>query len=201
MDGGRSTSYTRNVVRISLALLVAALGLASATGCTSVSSSAVRTDGGYARKHLGPVRIYAVVPPEGARVIGMIEVHAVNEEANVERLMPEFVRRVAELGGTGGVIDQVQTHYEMRTEYRTESYAVPCGRGSTCWSTRIVPYTYQIRVLSIQGRALLPADAPAPPGAAPYPSIPPPSVPGGPPPSPPAPTPAPPSEDEGGTSL
>ncbi len=200
MDGGPATSYTKNVVRIARALLVAALGLASlgaATGCTSVSSSAVRVDGGVARKHLGPVRVYAVVPPEGVRVIGMVEVHAVNEEANVERLMPELLRRVAELGGTGVVVDQVQTHYEMRTEYRTESYAVPCGRGATCWSTRIVPYTYQIRILSLQGRALLPADAPEPPGGTPYPTIPPPSGPSSPGAAPPAGE----QGEEGGTSL
>ncbi|MGZ5969207.1 MAG: hypothetical protein ACXWP4_16150, partial [Polyangiales bacterium] len=82
---------------------------------------------------------------------------------NVEVLMPAFAKRVAEIGGTGGVVDHVQTAFEMRTEWRTESYAVPCGYKATCWTTRVVPYTYQVRILSIQGRALLPADVAGPP--------------------------------------
>jgi hypothetical protein len=142
--------------------LAAAL-LSGAVGCSSVGSSAVRTDGAYTQKHHGAVRVYAVVPPAGVRVIGMIEVHALNQEANFETLMPVFMKRVADIGGTGGVVDHVNTHYEVRTEYRTESYAVPCGYRSTCYQTRIVPYQYQVRILSIQGRALLPIDAPGPP--------------------------------------
>lgn len=143
-----------------LLVLLSALGAAA---CSSVGSSAVRTDGSYTQKHMGAVRIYAVVPPNGVRVIGMVEVHAINQEANFETLMPVFMKRVADIGGTGGVVDRVNTHYEIRTEYRTESYAVPCGYGRTCWSTRIVPYQYQIRILRIEGRALLPVDAPGPP--------------------------------------
>lgn len=151
-------------------------------GCSSVGSSAVRTDGGWTQKHLGAVRIYAVVPPQGVRVIGQVEVHAINQEANFERLMPVFMKRVADIGGTGGVVDRVHTHYEMRIEYRTESYAVPCGYRSTCWQTRIVPYQYQVRILAIEGRALLPLDAPGPPAidAAPPPA---PTAPSAPPPS------------------
>ena len=137
--------------------------LSGALGCSSVGSSAVRTDGSYAQKHMGAVRVYALVPPSGVRVIGMIEVHALNQEANFETLMPVFMKRVADIGGTGGVVDHVNTHYELRTEYRTESYAVPCGYRQTCYQTRIVPYQYQVRILSIQGRALLPVDAPGPP--------------------------------------
>jgi hypothetical protein len=159
---------------IFLSLLLAAFTGAGA-GCTSVGGSAVRTDGGWAQKNMGAVRIYAVVPPNGVRVIGFVEVHAVNEEANFEVLMPAFVKRVAEIGGSGGIVDHVQTGYEMRTEYRTESYSVPCGYKQTCWTTRVVPYTYQVRILSIQGRALLPLDAAGPPAipeTAPRPAIP-----------------------------
>ena len=137
--------------------------LVGGLGCSSVGSSAVRTDGAWTQKHLGAVRIYAVIPPSAVRVIGMVEVHALNQEANVETLMPVFMKRVADIGGTGGIVDNVHTHYEIRTEYRTESYAVPCGYRSTCWQTRIVPYQYQVRILRIQGRALLPIDAPGPP--------------------------------------
>lgn len=141
------------------------LGLAmlAGVGCSSVGSSAVRTDGVVTGRHMGAVRVYAVMPPNGVRVVGVVEVHAVNEEANFEQLMPVFMKRVADIGGTGGVVDQVLTHYEIRTEYRTESYSYPCGYRQTCWGTRVVPYQYQVRILSIQGRALVPTEAPAAP--------------------------------------
>lgn len=145
---------------VRLAMIIAAL---LGIGCSSVGSSAIRTDGGWTQKHHGAVRIYAVIPPDAVRVIGAIEVHAINQEANIETLMPVFMKRVADIGGTGGIVDNIVTHYEIRTEYRTESYAVPCGYRSTCWQTRIVPYQYQIRILRIEGRALLPIDAPGPP--------------------------------------
>jgi hypothetical protein len=152
------------MMSLRIACLAAALLAGGAgAGCSSVGSSAVRTDGGWTQKHLGAVRIYAVIPPQGVRVIGQVEVHALNQEANFERLMPLFMKRVADIGGTGGIVDRVNTHYEIRTEYRTESYAVPCGYRSTCWQTRIVPYQYQVRILVIEGRALLPIDAPGPP--------------------------------------
>lgn len=147
----------------SLRTITLAAALLGGIGCSSVGSIAVRTDGAWTQKHLGAVRVYAVVPPDAVRVIGMVEVHALNQEANFETLMPVFMKRVADIGGTGGVVDNVNTHYELRTEYRTESYAVPCGYRSTCWQTRIVPYQYLVRILRIQGRALLPLDAPGPP--------------------------------------
>jgi hypothetical protein len=109
------------------ATLATALALQLTLGCSSVGSSAVRTDGAWTPKHRGAVRVYAVAIPPGVRVIGMVEVHAVNQEANFETLLPVFMKRVADIGGTGGVIDRVDTHYEMRLEYRTEQFAVPCG--------------------------------------------------------------------------
>jgi hypothetical protein len=183
--------------RASRFLAVAALVAAGAFGCSSVGSSAVRTDGAWTPKHRGAVRIYALTPPNGVRVIGMVEVHAVNQEANIETLMPVFMKRVADIGGTGGVVDHVFTHYELRTEYRTESYAIPCGYRSTCWQTRIVPYQYQVRVLSIQGRALLPIDAPGPPAIEEKPAAPPATKPTEPTTSPPRPS----GDKQGGTPI
>lgn len=138
------------------------LSMLAGTGCSSVGSSAVRTDGVMSGRHMGAVRIYAVMPPNGVRVVGVVEVHAVNQEANIEQLMPVFMKRVADIGGTGGVVDQLVTSYELRTEYRTESYSYPCGYKQTCWGTRVVPYQYQVRILSIQGRALVPVETAAP---------------------------------------
>lgn len=148
---------------------VTGLLMLGGVGCSSVGSSAIRTDGVNSGRHVGAVRVYAIMPPEGAKVIGVIEVHALNEEANVETLMPVFMRRVADIGGTGAVVDGLHTHYEMRTEYRQESYSYPCGHKQTCWNTRMVPYQYQVRILSIQGRAIVPSNAPAP-APAPVPS-------------------------------
>ncbi len=212
----------RSILTSNLAARIAPFAVAVSAlfsvACTSVGSSAVRTDGGWTQKHMGPVRIYAVVLPDQVRVVGMVEVHAVNDEANFERLIPVFMKRVADIGATGGIIDHVNSWFEMRTEWRTESYAIPCGYRSTCWSTRVVPYTYQVRILSIQGRALLPIDAPGPPaitdqivkpGATPVPTASPPG-PTRPDQAPPAtsnpgttaPTPQPtPSKQEGGVSL
>jgi len=160
-------------MRVWQTLLFAALTVT--TGCSSVGGSAVRTDGGWAQKNVGAVRIYAVLPPSGVRVIGFVEVHAINEEANVEVLMPAFTRKVAEIGGSGGVVDHVQTAYATRTDWRVETHAVPCGYRGTCYTTHVVPYTYQIRILSIQGRALLPLDVAGPPAveeSGPHPAIP-----------------------------
>lgn len=140
------------------AIAIGAIG-AFATACSSVGSSAVRVDGGLPQRHLGAVRIYALTPPPNVRVVGVVEVHAVNDEANVEKLMPVFMRRVADIGATGGVIDQVVTRFELRTEMRPVSYSYPCGFRHTCWGTRFEPYTYTLRTLSIQGRAILPGDA------------------------------------------
>ena len=141
-------------------VFIGALGL----GCTSVGSSAVRTDGMPARPQVGAVRIYGITQPSGTRVIGIVEVHAIQEEANIEVLIPTFTRRVAELGGTGGVIDNVLTGFEMRTEMRMQSYSYPCGYRHTCWGSRMVPYTYEVRFLTIQGRAIVPDSAPRPVG-------------------------------------
>ncbi|GAC1353114.1 MAG: hypothetical protein NVSMB1_23100 [Polyangiales bacterium] len=139
----------------------------------------MRTDGLPSQRNIGAVRVYAVSMPSGARVIGVIEVHAINDEANVERLMPTFMKRVADLGGSGAMVDAVVTHYEERTGMRVESYAFPCGRGQTCWGSRFVPYVYTVRLLSIQGRALVPDNAnardaiPSAPPSTPTPNAPP----------------------------
>ena len=153
-------------------LTAAALLALGALGCSSVHSSAVRTDGMSAQRNVGAIRLYGVQQPGNTRVVGMVEVHAVNEEANIETLMPVFMQRVAELGGSGGVVDHVDTGYEWRTEMHMETYAYPCGR-TTCYSSHLVPYTYEVRFLTISGRALLPADAAGPPSAPPATTAPP----------------------------
>jgi len=144
------------------AIVASAALLALVAGCSSVGSSAVRTDGMPPRANVGPVRVYAIAPPPDTRVVGVVEVHAIQDEANIQTLMPVFLRRVRELGGSGGVVDHVLTGYEWRTEMRYESFAYPCGYRATCYGTHLVPFTYEVRYLTIQGRAIVPAPAPAP---------------------------------------
>jgi len=115
-----------------------------------------------ARGIIPSVRVYAIAPPPNTRVVGFVEVHAVQDEANIQTLMPVFIRRVAQLGGSGGVVDHVLTGYEWRTEMRYESFAYPCGFRATCYGSHLVPYTYEVRFLTIQGRAIVPTDATAP---------------------------------------
>ena len=180
-------------MRSSLATVLAACALLGA-GCSTVGSSAVRTDGMAPRANVGAVRVYGITEPANVRVIGMVEVHAIQQEANLETLMPVFIHRVALLGGTGGVVDHVLTGYEWRTEMRMESYAFPCGYRMTCYSSHLVPYTYEVRFLTIQGRAIVPAgSAPMPmPGPGPAPP---------PPPGPKAPTGKPSPAKQGGETI
>jgi hypothetical protein len=160
---------------------IASLGVAL-FGCSSVGSSAVSTGGMPPRPNVGPVRVYAIAPPPDTRVVGFVEVHAIQDEANLETLMPVFLRRVRELGGSGGVVDHVLTGYEWRTEMRYESFAYPCGYRATCYGSHLVPFTYEVRFLTIQGRAIVPAAAPnAKPMPAPAPA---PTPNAGPPPAP-----------------
>jgi hypothetical protein len=153
-------------------LAAASLAISCGIGCSSVGSSALRTDGMPPRANMGPVRVYAIAPPPNTRVVGVVEVHAVQDEANLQTLMPVFLRRVRELGGSGGVVDHVLTGYEWRTEMRYESFAYRCGYRATCYGSHLVPFTYEVRYLTIQGRAIVPAAAPAAapaPGPAPEP--------------------------------
>ena len=160
-----------------LAPVALALSCAASTACSSVGSSAVRTDGMMPRPNVGGVRVYGITQPANTRVIGQVEVHAIQEEANLETLMPVFIQRVAQLGGTGGVIDNVLTGYEWRTEMRMETYSYPCGMRHSCFSSRMMPYTYEVRFLTIQGRAIVPESAPLPPQPQPFPQPPPPAPP------------------------
>ena len=147
--------------RMRFSILAAVASLVFAAGCSSVGSSAVSTGGMPPRPNVGPVRVYAIGAPPSTRVVGFVEVHAVQDEANIQTLMPVFLRRVRELGGSGGVVDHVLTGYEWRTEMRYESFAYPCGYRATCYGTHLVPFTYEVRYLTIQGRAIVPETAPA----------------------------------------
>lgn len=135
-----------------LVLAIAALSLAA---CSSVGGSAVRTGASRLPPYAGPVSLYiANPPPPNAAELGVVEVHASQQEATFETLMPLFVQKVAALGGNGAVIDRVEPHFEWAAHPYTTTYTYSCGFGAVCIGQSTSMVTNEILVLSIQGRAL-----------------------------------------------
>jgi hypothetical protein len=137
------------LARLARAAIAAALVAPPLAGCTTVHESPWL-------RVVPNLRLYSLEVPADARVVGEVKVEGVDEEANVDSLLPQFQRRVRELGGTGGIVDRIWTTYELRTVLRPESIPVACGYYATCFVTRVVPVTTEARVLRIQGRALAP---------------------------------------------
>lgn len=141
-------------------VFAAALGCAS-MGCSSVSGSAIPTGPVRLAPHAGPVAIYAASEPAGAAVVGVVEVHAVGSEANVETLLPAFVEKVASVGGDAAVVDDVGARFDLVTHVQTETYTYPCGN-TVCTGTRSYPVTHEVMTLFMTGRAVRRAPAARP---------------------------------------
>ena len=160
-------------------LLFASLGGA---GCSSVGGSAIRTGAVQLPAYSGPVAIYALgQPPPGAIDLGVVEVHAAQQEATVETLLPQFVRKVAQIGGNVAVIEGIRARFDIAGRTHVETFYYTCGAGATCAGTRVYSTNDEIMVLSMFGRAMStqvtkPDDAPL---------LPAPEAPPAPPPSPP----------------
>lgn len=171
-------------------------------GCSSVGGSAIRTGPVQLPSYSGPVAIYSTgQAPPGAVDLGVVEVHASQQEGTVDTLLPQFVRRVAQIGGNVAVIDGIRARFELVGRTHVETYYYTCGLGSTCAGTRVYSANDELMVVSMYGRAFStrvvpPGEQPLiPPGATPAP-------PGSPPPvapSTPAPTPVPDDKLRGGT--
>jgi hypothetical protein len=175
--------------------LLSAFGLGSAA-CSSVSGSAIRTGPVQLPAYTGPVAIYSTgQAPPGAVDLGVVEVHASQQEGTVDTLMPQFVRKAAEIGGNVAVIDGIRARFELVGRTHIETFYYTCGLGATCAGTRVYAANDEVMVVSVFGRAF--STQAVPPGEEPL--IPPtPSAPA-PPPAPPAPAPAPePAPAEGG---
>lgn len=152
------------------ALVLAACALG---GCSSVGGSAIRTGSVQLPSYTGPVAIYALgKPPAGAVDLGVVEVHAAQQEATVDTLLPQFVAKVAQIGGNVAVIEGTRARFELAGRMHIETFYYPCALGSTCAGTRVYPVNEEIMVVSIFGRAmttqlpgsdapLIPPDAPA----------------------------------------
>jgi hypothetical protein len=172
------------------------------SGCSSVGGSAVRTGPVQLPAYAGPVAVYASGrPPEGAVDLGVVEVHAAQQEATVDTLLPQFVRKVAEIGGNVAVVEGVRARFEIVPRTHVETFYFTCGMGATCAGTRVYSANDELMRVSMFGHAFStqPDAARAaplmPPGetgdTAPAPPPPPPSDAGA------APAPAPAPEEEG----
>ncbi len=136
-----------------LGLLVAcALGLA---GCSSVGGSAIRTGAVQLPSYTGAVAIYATgQSPPGAVDLGVVEVHALQQEATVDTLLPQFVRKVAQIGGNVAVIEGTRARFDVSGRTHVETFYYTCGLGSTCGGTRVYSANEELMVLSMFGRAM-----------------------------------------------
>lgn len=134
------------------AFLVGCVALAS---CSSVGGSAIRTGPVQLPSYAGPVAIYASgLPPPGAVDLGVVEVHALQQEASVDTLLPQFVRKVAEIGGNVAVIEGTRARFELAGRMHVETFYYPCALGSTCAGTRVYSANEELMLVSMFGRAM-----------------------------------------------
>jgi len=165
-------------------LRTAVLPLAFAVaGCSSVGGSAIRTGPVQLPAYAGPVAIYALgQPPPGAVDLGVVEVHAAQQEGTVDTLLPQFIRKVAQIGGNVAVIEGTRARFELAGRSHVETFYYTCGMGATCAGTRVYSANEEIMIVSMFGRAmttqlpgtsdppLIPPGPPPPPESAPAPS-------------------------------
>jgi hypothetical protein len=135
--------------------LLTVVMLATVAGCgSSVGGSAIRTGPVQLPAYEGPVAIYpSGQPPSGAVDLGVVEVHAYQQEATVDVLLPQFVRKVAQIGGNVAVIDAVRARFEVYTRPHIETFYYTCGFGMTCAGTRMYSANEEIMLVSMTGRA------------------------------------------------
>lgn len=138
----------------SMRIAFAAAALALLAGCSSVGGSAIRTGSVRLPSYAGPVAVYASGrPPEGAVDLGVVEVHAAQQEATVDTLLPQFVSKVAQIGGDVAVVDGVRARFEIVPRTHVETFYYTCGMGATCAGTRVYNANDELMVVSVFGRA------------------------------------------------
>lgn len=116
---------------------------------------------------MGAVAIYpSGEAPAGATDLGVVEVHASQEEGSVDVLLPQFARRVAELGGDVAVIDGVRARFLTVPRMQVERYYYNCGWGTACGGVRSYQAADEVMVVAIYGRAFTTSrPQPSAPGA------------------------------------
>lgn len=140
------------IVAVRRALAAVAL-CAAVSGCSSVRASGVPTGPLRLPPRVGPVAVYAAGYPVGGVDLGVVEARASQSEANVETLLPVFVRKVAQLGGNAAVVERVDARFDITTHVHVESYTYPCGY-YTCVGTRTYPMQSEIVTVVMRGRAV-----------------------------------------------
>jgi hypothetical protein len=100
------------------------------------------------------VAIYSTgQPPIGAVDLGVVEVHAAQQEATIDVLLPQFVRKVAQIGGNVAVVDGVRARFELVGRSHVETFYYTCGLGATCAGTRVYAANDEVMIVSMFGRA------------------------------------------------
>jgi hypothetical protein len=124
------------------------------SGCSSVGGSAIRTGPVQMPEYSGPVAIYSTgQAPPGAVDLGVVEVHASQQEATVSTLVPQFVQKVAQIGGNVAVIDGVRARFELVGRSQVETFYYTCGGGAPCAGTRVYAANDELMIVSVFGRA------------------------------------------------
>ena len=142
------------MLSVALSLALTSTALAGLCGCSSIGGSAIRTGPVQLPAYTGPVAIYSTgQAPPGAVDLGVVEVHAAQQEATVDTLMPQFVRKAAQIGGNVAVIDGIRARFELVGRTHIETFYYTCGLGSTCAGTRVYAANDEVMVVSIFGRA------------------------------------------------
>ena len=124
------------------------------SGCSSIGGSAIRTGPVQMPEYTGPVAIYSTgQAPPGAVDLGVVEVHAAQQEGTVGTLMPQFVAKVAQIGGNVAVVDGVRARFELIGRSHVETFYYTCNMGATCAGTRVYAANDEVMTVSVFGRA------------------------------------------------
>jgi hypothetical protein len=135
--------------------VLAALALAPLLGaCSSVGSSAVRTGPLRLPPYSGPVILSSGGEPVHGADLGIIEVHAAQSEASIDKLVPLFLAKAAQLGGNVAVIESVRATFEIMSQPQVETYAFACGWGVVCTGSRMYSVNDEVMVVGIRGHAV-----------------------------------------------
>lgn len=144
-----------SMLRSSLRASVLTSLVVLAGGCTSVGGSAIRTGPVQLGAYAGPVAIYPLgQAPAGAVDLGVVEVHAVQQEATVDTLLPQFVQKVAQIGGNAAVIEGIRAKFDIAGRSHVETFYYTCAMGSTCAGTRVYATNEEIMYVTMFGRAM-----------------------------------------------
>lgn len=130
------------------------IALALLSGCSSMGGSAIRTGPVKLPAYAGPVAVYPLSePPAGGVDLGVVEVHASQQEATVDALLPQFVKRVAEIGGDAAVIEGVRARFAILPRTQVETFYYTCGLGATCAGTRVYAANDEVMTVTMFGHA------------------------------------------------